>query len=584
MTSEAIQDEGDMALNALLNSVDAPLKPEHRERARRLAARHFGAGGNDLPGGLLPEGAIVGTYRVERVLGMGGQAVVYLGRHVRLQSRLVAIKIPHGTEVTRMLREADVMARLDHPGVVGIVDLDAEASPPYLVLDYCVGGSLADRLEAEGPLPEDEVIRISRSLLRALAFAHGHEVVHRDLKPENVLFDSSGNPRIADFGLGKVVAEQVSLSLSNASRTGVAGTPLYMAPEQERPGAAVDGRTDLYGLGKLIYHMLTGEPPRTLRPVEHARTDLAHPWSELVFKLTETFPEARFRGALEVLEVLDEWAPEANPEEPRGEASVLPGGTRWWFEAIDHKGEKINDRVGAGDREEAIERIKSRGLFPTRVWAEGSEPPGLKAKAERLVDKALERPAWGLAALAVVGGAVLTLFGQPAGVIAIILGAVLGFHTSDQEHDERKKAIEALNPPKARRTRGSISSFITGLLSGVGFVACFLTTMGGTIALYLSEGPNGLGREVGMGGEVALIVSGFLLIGSMLLAAVSRWLRHPVAAPVPPQPAPVKVLAGPSPADPFAAPKQVGGPIVAQPLPRQELPKRPTGDDPLPRA
>lgn len=297
------QDEDDMALRALMATTqEPPLSEAVRAQARSVSAKHFGSGAEDAARGLLREGQVVGGYRIERILGTGGQAVVYLGRHERLPSRLAAIKVPHGEATQRMLREANVMARLDHPGILNVLDVDPAAEPPYLITDYCVGGSLADRIDAEGPVPESEGIRIAQALLGALSHAHAQGIVHRDLKPENVLFDSNGNPKIADFGLGKVVAEQLSLSLTRMSgSTGVAGTPVYMAPEQERPNAKVDARADLFAVGKLIYHMLTGVSPRTLRPLERERPGLEPAWTDLVFKLTATRPDDRFQSAEQVL-------------------------------------------------------------------------------------------------------------------------------------------------------------------------------------------------------------------------------------------------------------------------------------------
>ncbi|MGE0712559.1 MAG: protein kinase [Planctomycetota bacterium] len=543
--SEAIRDEGDMALKALLSTgVDRPLDPALRERARRLAARHFGASGDPAHAGLLPEGAVIGTYRVERVLGMGGQAVVYLGRHVRLKSRLVAIKVPHGTETHRMLREADVMARLDHPGVVGIVDLDAEASPPYLTLEYCAGGSLADRIEAEGRLSEDEVLRITRRLCEALAFAHDREVIHRDLKPENVLFDSAGNPRIGDFGLGKVVAEQISLSLSQASRTGVAGTPLYMAPEQELPNAEVDARADLFALGKLIYHMLTGDSPRTLRPVEHVRQDLKHPWSDLVFKLTETFAGARHASARAVLAVLERWEP-AEPQAP--EAREAPG------------------------REEFPLRVSNDGL-PARhdPWDE---------KLRGLFDRVFSDLSYAVAFLCVVGGVAAMIVGAEPGIVAVVLGAFVAMNARSEERKERERVqqlqAEQRDPRLTLRRRRSFGATVAGLASAFGFVVSFFTAMGGTIAFVLDHDRPA---------SIAMIVAGFFLIGSMILLRVSR--RLAAAQEVIPVPPPGSHWPGPPPH--FAPPQQhlqAGphhGPLV---MPQQPLAPRPLpGDDPLPRA
>jgi serine/threonine-protein kinase len=302
--TDVAQDDQDLALRALVSGTGTGMSERLRGSVREVAERHF----RPLPGDagdLVAEGTVLGSYAIDGVLGAGGQAVVYLGRHVRLPGRLVAVKVPHGERTRSMLSEAEVLARLDHPGILKLVDIDAGAVPPYVVFDFCSGGSLADRLAAEGPLPEAEVARIARELLLALEYAHGRDVVHRDLKPGNVLFDGSGHARIGDFGIGKIVAEHLQASLTHVSVTGVAGTPVYMAPEQERAGAKVDGRTDLYALGKLIYQMLTGVVPRTLRPVEQARTGVRAGWSELVFKLTADDPERRFPDARSVLVELD---------------------------------------------------------------------------------------------------------------------------------------------------------------------------------------------------------------------------------------------------------------------------------------
>ena len=510
MRSDAIQDEGDMALKALLSTPPThELDPALRERAKRLAARHFGAGG-ELPTGLLPEGAIVGTYRVERILGMGGQAVVYLGRHVRLQSRLVAIKVPHGTETYRMMREADVMARLDHPGVVKIVDLNAETDPPYLVLDYCVGGSLAERTEAEGPLSESEVLRITRDLLEALRFAHLREIIHRDLKPENVLFDASGMPRIADFGLGKIVAEQLSLSLSQASRTGVAGTPLYMAPEQERPGAPVDGRADLFALGKLIYHMLTGEAPRTLRPVEHSRSDLTLPWSDLVFALTETFPDSRPADADAALAIIDSW-PGCSVSPNPSPADIV---TR-----IDAKpvGSALDSAPTQADASAEVQAPLASGDWQGRL--------------QRLFDQVFSDLGYSLAFLLGAGGVLALILGNPAGVVAVFFSALVAFFAgAEKGHTARaaikaqtetlkaglsseQRALERSHAEARVKSAGATFAALTGVIS-------FFTAMGGTIALVVGEEEGGI---------VALVVSGFFCLATLILLGIRRHLQKRAA-------------------------------------------------------
>ncbi len=547
--NERIQDKNDMALAALLNSVDRPMSPELREDARRIAGRHFAAA-DGVSAGLLPEGALIGHYQIERVLGVGGQAVVYLARHTRLGARQVAIKVPHG-QTSRMLREADAMARLDHPGIAGIVDLDAEAEPPYLVLEYYAGGSLADRLE-DGPLSEAEVLRVTRALLEALAFAHEHDVVHRDLKPENVLFDGVGNPLIADFGLGKVVAEQISLSLSQGTHTGIAGTPLYMAPEQERPGAAVDGRTDLYALGKLIYRMLTGEHPRTLRPIEHSRSDLRHPWSELVFKLTESFPDSRHADAGAVLADLATW--------DGGAPSV-------W------------------------KRTESQAVSVINATKRIVQDPSLRQKASGLVQTILSSPAMALAFVLGTIGAVGMALGAAEAFMPLVFGFVLALSASGGEKKKkeeeaatleaaRKAAVQEIKTSqiqalgKPRRSGGQTLALVFAVL---GFVVTFFTAMGATVTLVVAETfphRGSFSHQLEPAVIITFVVAGFFLLGSLILYWASRPARPQSAPPVP-------TFGNPAtPPSPPAAPGQAIGIL----LPEPPQPPTPPGNDPLPRA
>ncbi len=297
--------DDEAALREVLSSLDCPTPTRHdlRERARDFAARHFPGGEEPA---LLEDGAELGNYRIERVLGWGGQAVVYLASHRHAAERQVALKIPHPDCAERLIREGRTLANLSHPNLVRMLDVDPTGEPPFLALEYCPGGSLADRIAADGALSEEETLRIARQLLTGLAYAHEQGIVHRDLKPENILFDAKDTPRIADFGLGKLAADQLSYQLSMASHTGLVGTPLYLAPEQARPGAPTDKRSDLYAFGMLLYAMLTGESPRALRPVEQVRPELSKDWTALVFELTAEDPDKRPGSVEEVIARLDQ--------------------------------------------------------------------------------------------------------------------------------------------------------------------------------------------------------------------------------------------------------------------------------------
>src|SRR5687767_5513199 len=215
--------------------------------------------------------ALTGRYEIEREIGRGGMATVYLARDVR-HARHVALKVlsPElgavlGTE--RFLAEIRVTANLQHPNLLPLFD-SGEAVPPgqetggtgllFYVMPFVEGESLRARLDREKQLPVDEAIRIGCSVANALDYAHAHGVVHRDLKPENILLQA-GQPVVADFG--------IALAVSNAggarvTQTGLSlGTPHYMSPEQAAGDRAVDARSDQYALAALTYEMLTGEPP-----------------------------------------------------------------------------------------------------------------------------------------------------------------------------------------------------------------------------------------------------------------------------------------------------------------------------------
>ncbi len=284
-------------IKQLFRRTDRPMKATTRLRTRRIASQHFAA--DDGPE-LAKPGDTIGRYQVQQVLGSGGTAVVYLAHHRHLD-RQVALKVPFGPHLEETMDAARACEELRHPHILGLIDVDPENDPPYLVMEYCSEGSLADRLDAEGALPEREVLNVARELLDALATAHEAGLVHRNLKPDNILFDALGRARIADLGLGAIAEERARRSLAAA---GVPSSPLYLAPEQEKNSRA-DFRCDLFAFGRLLYAMLTGEKPRSLRPVERVKPTLDPGWNDVILRLTETHPERRFADAVAALAALD---------------------------------------------------------------------------------------------------------------------------------------------------------------------------------------------------------------------------------------------------------------------------------------
>jgi serine/threonine protein kinase/membrane-associated phospholipid phosphatase len=203
-------------------------------------------------------------YAIEREIGRGGMATVYLAQDLK-HDRRVAVKVllPElstslGTQ--RFLREVKIAAGLQHPHILPIYDSGEAAGLLYYVMPYVEGDTLRERLDRETQLPIDESLQIIRNVANALSYAHKRGIVHRDIKPENILI-SEGYPVVADFGIARALSEAGGDKLT---QTGVAiGTPAYMSPEQVREGAQVDGRSDLYSLGCVLYEMLAGQPPFT---------------------------------------------------------------------------------------------------------------------------------------------------------------------------------------------------------------------------------------------------------------------------------------------------------------------------------
>ena len=319
-----------------------------------------------------PGTVLAGRYTIVRELGRGGMATVYVADDSRLNRR-VAIKtlrpeVAAVLDSERFLREIAVAARLSHPLIVPlldsvVVDEEGDDGPPLLfyVMALVDGESLRDRLNRERQLPIDDAVRIARDVAVALSYAHEQGIIHRDIKPENILL-SKGTAVVADFGIAKLVAGDAKDS--RLTETGLSiGTAAYMSPEQATGSMDVDGRTDIYSLGTVLYEILTGEPPFTGSSAT----------SILAKRLTDPAPSARrLRDTIPV--ALDE--------------------------AITRSLQKVPaDRfVSAGEFVEAIDR--SRNVI-TPLPTAAATTSGLTMPPRRM--NMLLRVAVGLAALAAVG-------------------------------------------------------------------------------------------------------------------------------------------------------------------------------------
>jgi WD40 repeat protein len=237
---------------------------------QRLARRQRLHAALDLPAFTQPEQAaqpaplpVIDGYEMGELLGRGGMGLVFKARH-KVLKRDVALKIvvsgAHATaaERARFRTEAEAVARLHHPGIVQIYEVGEQAGCPYLALEFVSGGSLAEQLDGTPMLPR-RAAELLLDLARAVQHAHEQGIVHRDLKPGNVLLTETGVAKIADFGLAKLLhGAEASPTLTG----GALGTPSYMAPEQAAGKSALIGpATDVYGLGTILYELLTGRPP-----------------------------------------------------------------------------------------------------------------------------------------------------------------------------------------------------------------------------------------------------------------------------------------------------------------------------------
>jgi serine/threonine protein kinase len=208
----------------------------------------------------LAEGQLIGSYHVISLLGQGGMATVYKAYHPKLD-RYVALKMMHTSFlsdpqfVARFEREAQIIAKLEHPNIVPVHDYAEFDGQPYLVMKFIPGISLKDAL-SDGPLELRDTMVVMSAIAKALDYAHHHGVLHRDIKPSNIMLDTNATPYLTDFGLARTVQDGES-SLSQGM---LIGTPAYMSPEQAA-GQTLDARSDLYSLGIVLYELLVGQAP-----------------------------------------------------------------------------------------------------------------------------------------------------------------------------------------------------------------------------------------------------------------------------------------------------------------------------------
>ena len=260
--------------------------------------------------------ALASRYTIERELGAGGMATVYLAQD-RKHDRKVALKVLRAELAAllggeRFVHEIKVTANLQHPNILALYDSGEVDSILYYVMPYVEGESLRERLDREQQLPVEQAVEIAKSVASALDYAHRNGVVHRDIKPENILLHE-GQPLVADFGIALAVS---AAGGSRLTGTGLSlGTPQYMSPEQATADRELDARSDVYSLGVLLYEMLVGQPPfiassvqgvvakilaEEPTPVAAARPSVPAHVEGVVAKAMQKLPADRFASAREL--------------------------------------------------------------------------------------------------------------------------------------------------------------------------------------------------------------------------------------------------------------------------------------------
>lgn len=309
--------------------------PGYRDIAERMKCLETALGGVGVP--VAPGGNVamtrvlddptlekptLGHYRLERELGRGAMAVVYLATDSKL-GRAVAIKALSLSEEfegdalreaeQRFAREAEAAARLSHPNIVTVYETGNDHGLAYIAMDYAGGESLEQYTPPENLLPVSEVLEVGAQVAEALDYAHRRDVVHRDIKPSNIIYDQAqGTVKVTDFGIARLTDD-------SRTRTGIVmGTPLYMSPEQA-VGEKVDGRSDLFSLAVTLYQLLTGRPPfvgdsvanlmyriATVRPqsVRRVRPEIPANVSRLISRALEKEPVERFATGEDMAEAL----------------------------------------------------------------------------------------------------------------------------------------------------------------------------------------------------------------------------------------------------------------------------------------
>src|SRR5437867_10711150 len=311
------------ALGIFPDAVAADQENEAANRRMGESARSPSPRFSDSPFQSVPMLGELGAYELLEEIGRGAQGVVFRARQKSL-NRIVALKVislgqwASKAHLKRFRREAEAAASLDHPCIVPIYEVDERDGSCYFSMKFVEGGQL-DEVSKREPMPIRRAVELIAKVARTVHFAHEHGILHRDIKPGNVLLDTKGEPHLTDFGLARLIETE-----STVTRTlEVLGTPSYMAPEQAvGNNAAIGSVTDVYGLGAVLYQLLTGQPPfaggttyetiKLLLDTEPRPPRLLNPkinrdLSTICLKCLEKDPKRRYASSLALAEDLERW-------------------------------------------------------------------------------------------------------------------------------------------------------------------------------------------------------------------------------------------------------------------------------------
>jgi serine/threonine-protein kinase len=424
-----------------------------------------------------------GRYRIQRKLGAGGMADVYLAEDQEL-GRRVAIKILNGRHandaqfIERFRREAKNAAALNHPNIVSIYDRGEAEETYYIAMEYLDGRTLKELIISRGAAPINVAIEYARQILSALRFAHRHGIVHRDIKPHNVLVDGEGRVKVTDFGIARAGTSQMTEAGS------IVGTAQYLSPEQAR-GGEVDPRSDLYSLGIVLYELLTGKTPfdgetpveiamkhlsNTAQPPSKLRPDVPPALDMVVMRALAKNPDERYQSA----------------DEMEGDLERVARGARVSATTQDTATQVLRRPAAAAAAASAA--TAATMIAPPATAATTVAPPPVVAEEEEYEEGGGERPLWpwlvaaGFVIAAIVAG--FFVWQELSGSTPQV--AVNNYLNEPQAAAQHQIQVAGLH---SKVNHGTSDRYRKGIVYRQDPDAGTKIDKGGTVAIWVSTGP-----------------------------------------------------------------------------------------------